>query len=144
MNFYTMAGAIGVALGIIWVVFLLVARALLRAYRIPPNAIFTVFTVGLVLALMVAAYHVSDYCLAAVGMTAPKDVITFRRIWIAIWALAMIASIQIFLDIRRMAQPGPRRTAGPNSSDLHNPQRPRAQAAPKRGRNSKNARNRRP
>jgi hypothetical protein len=106
MNFYTMACAIGVVLGIIWVTYLLAARAYLRSRRIRPNALFTVFTVGLVILLMVAAYRVSDHLLAAIGMANPKDIITFRRIWLVIWAVSMLASIQIFIDIRRMAERG--------------------------------------
>ncbi|MGH8012687.1 MAG: hypothetical protein ACREQ4_09330 [Candidatus Binataceae bacterium] len=107
MNFYTMAGAIGVALGIIWAVYLVMARAYLRRYHIRPNALFTVFTVGLVILLMIGGYRMSDYLLAVIGRANPKDIVTFRRIWLAIWAVSMLASIQIFIDIRRMAETRP-------------------------------------
>jgi hypothetical protein len=57
----------------------------------------------MVLALMLAGFRISDRCLQTLGLSTPANTIIFRRIWIAIWALAMLASIQVFLDIRRMA-----------------------------------------
>jgi hypothetical protein len=37
----------------------------------------------------------------------PALLVKFRRVWIIIWALGMAASIQLFIDIRRMSMPVP-------------------------------------
>ncbi|MGH7986893.1 MAG: hypothetical protein ACREQX_11490 [Candidatus Binataceae bacterium] len=141
MHFYTMAGAIGVVLGIIWVVYLLAARAYLRRFHIRPNVLFTIFTVGLVILLMVGAYHVSDYILATIGMADPGHIVTFRRIWLVIWAVSMVASIQIFIDIRRMAETR-QATFKPNAPTRAN--RPRKTgASAEHTRTNRNLRNRR-
>jgi len=107
MNFYLYAAIIGAGISGTWVVWLIAARAVLRRYELKPGYLLSVVQVVLVLALMYAGFRLSDYCLEILGRTAPTDAILFRRIWIAIWALAMVASIQIFLDIRRMAVSGP-------------------------------------
>jgi len=107
MNFYTYAAAVGAGISIIWVAWLFAARATLRRRQLRPGYVLSIIQVVLVLALMYAGFKVSNYFLAIVGRTGVADTMLFRRIWIAIWALAMIASIQVFLDIRRMATAGP-------------------------------------
>jgi len=110
VNFYLDAAAIGLAVSAVWVLWLLAARALLRKYRLKPGFVLTMLQVALVLLLILAGFKASDYCLYRLGMHTPANTIFFRRVWIAIWALAMFASIQIFLDIRRMAEtPAPPR-----------------------------------
>ena len=122
MNFYLISAAIGVALGIIWVVWLLAARAFLRGSHAKPGAIFSVIQVAVVLALMLAAYKVSDYCFGVLNITAPKDIVLFRRVWLVIWAVSMVASIQIFLDIRRVSMPVPeQRQPRPVTRSSHRP-----------------------
>ena len=79
----------------------------LRASQAKPGAIFSVIQVAVVLTLMLAAYKVSDYCFGVLNITEPKDIVLFRRVWLLIWAVSMVASIQIFLDIRRMSMPAP-------------------------------------
>lgn len=105
MDFYLDAAAIGLALSAAWIAWLFAARAALRKYRLKPGFIMTMLQIGLVLLLIAAGFSASDYCLDRLGMHTPANVIFFRRIWIVIWALAMLASIKIFLDIRRMAEP---------------------------------------
>ena len=105
MNFYVYAVAIGAGISLAWVAWLLSARSILRTYKLRPGYVISILQVAVVLSLMIAGYRLTDYCLAVLGLTKPADAIVFRRIWIAIWAVAMIASIQIFLDIRRMAAP---------------------------------------
>jgi hypothetical protein len=111
VNFYLYAAAIGVAISLAWVSWLFAARAVLRTYNLKPSHLLTFLQVGVVLGLIVTGFKISDYCLGILGMNTPANTIFFRRIWIAIWAVAMIASIQIFLEIRRMAavspNPGP-------------------------------------
>jgi len=107
MNFYLVSAAIGVGLGITWVAWLFAARTFLRASHAKPSAFFSVLQVAVVLTLMLAAYKVSDYCFGVLNITAPKDIVLFRRVWLVIWAVSMVASIQIFLDIRRMSMPAP-------------------------------------
>lgn len=107
MNFYLYAASIGAGISIAWVVWLFAIRAALRRYKLKPGYLLSVIQVALVLALMFLGFKLSDYCLEILSRTTPSDAILFRRIWIAIWALAMLASIQIFLDIRRMAASGP-------------------------------------
>ena len=107
MNFYLVSAGIGVGLGITWVAWLFAARTFLRASRAKPGAIFSVIQVAVVLTLMLAAYKVSDYCFGVLNITEPRDIVMFRRVWLVIWAVSMVASIQIFLDIRRMSMPAP-------------------------------------
>jgi hypothetical protein len=111
MNFYLMAVAIGLALVLAWIGWLLAVRAFLRAAKSTPGALLSVIQVVAVLALMLAAYRVSEWCFGILGIgqaDAPALMVKFRRIWIVIWALGMAASIQLFLDIRRMGTPPPR------------------------------------
>src|SRR5271170_5186101 len=110
MNFYLMAAAIGLALIVIWIGWLLTVRAFLRAAKSTPGALLSVIQVVAVLALMLAAYRVSERCFRILGINAadaPALMVKFRRVWIMIWALGMAASIQLFIDIRRMSTPGP-------------------------------------
>jgi hypothetical protein len=107
MNFYLISAAIGVGLGITWVAWLFAARTFLRASHAKPGAIFSVIQVAVVLTLMLAAYKVSDYCFGVLNITEPSDIVLFRRVWLLIWAVSMVASIQIFLDIRRISMPVP-------------------------------------
>jgi len=123
MKFYLDAAVIGGGISIVWIVWLFAARATLRRHQLRPGYILSVVQIALVLALMLAGFKLSDHFLDLLGRAGPSDTILFRRIWIAIWALAMIGSIQIFLDIRRMAMPGPdlsrtsvRRTQPPKRS----------------------------
>jgi hypothetical protein len=106
MNFYLYAFALGAGISLVWVAWLLAARAVLRVYKLRPGYVLSILQVAIVLALMLAGYRLSDYCMRVLGSSLPADTIVFRRIWIAIWAVAMLASIQIFLDIRRMAATG--------------------------------------
>jgi hypothetical protein len=108
MEFYLMAVAIGVGLALIWLGWLLAVRTLIRATRSAPGAIISVIQVAVVLLLMLAGYHVTDSCFTRLRISAadaPAALVTFRRIWILIWGLGMVASIQVFLDIRRMSTP---------------------------------------
>lgn len=105
MDFYLDALAIGLALSVVWVAWLVTARAVLRKYRLKPGFLMTILQIGVVLLMIAAAYSVSDYCLYRLGMHTPANVVFFRRIWIVVWAIGMLASIKIFLDIRRMAEP---------------------------------------
>lgn len=111
MNFYLMAVAIGLALVLAWIGWLLAVRTFLRAAKSTPGALLSVIQVVAVLALMLAAYRVSEWCFGILGINpadTPALMVKFRRIWIAVWALGMAASIQLFLDIRRMGTPAPR------------------------------------
>lgn len=105
MKFYLYASAIGVILSAAWIIWLLGVRRLLRIYRFQPGAVLSVLQVVVVLALMQIGYRMTDYCLAKLGMTLPDEVKLFRHIWVLIWMAAMAITIQIFLDIRRMATP---------------------------------------
>jgi hypothetical protein len=110
MNFYLMAATIGVALIAVWIAWLLAVRAYLRAAKSTPGALLSVIQVVAVLALMVTAYRVSEWCFRILGVNAsdtPALMVKFRRIWILVWALGMAASIQLFIDIRRMSTPAP-------------------------------------
>jgi hypothetical protein len=110
MNFYLMAAAIGLALIVIWIGWLLAVRALLRTAKSTPGALLSVIQVVAVLALMLAAYRVSEWCFRMLSINpadAPALMVKFRRVWILIWALGMAASIQLFIDIRRMSMPAP-------------------------------------
>jgi hypothetical protein len=110
MTLYLMAAAIGVALIAVWIVWLLALRAFLRAAKSTPGALLSVIQVVAVLALMLTAYRVSEWCFRMLGVNAsdaPALMVKFRRIWILIWALGMAASIQLFIDIRRMSTPAP-------------------------------------
>lgn len=128
MNFYLYAVAIGAGISLAWVAWLLAARAVLRTYKLRPGYVLSILQVTVVLALMLAGYRLSDYCLGILGSTMPADTVVFRRIWIAIWAVAMLASIQIFLEIRRMAAAGrnaaPRLVRSPASRVKRPPRRP--------------------
>lgn len=104
-NFYLYAIAIGAAVSSIWVLWLLVARAFFRASNFRPGYLFSIFQVVVVLALMRAAMIAQDYGVARLGVCEPADLVFFRRIWLLVWVLAMASSIQLFLDIRRMATP---------------------------------------
>ena len=110
MNFYMMAVAIGLALVVLWIGWLLAVRAFLRAAKSTPGALLSVIQVVAVLALMLTAYRVSEWCFRMLGVSTadtPALMVKFRRIWILIWALGMAASIQLFIDIRRMSTPAP-------------------------------------
>lgn len=110
MNFYLAASAIGIALILIWIGWLLAIRAFLRAARSTPGALLSVLQVVVVLALMLGAYRVSEWYFKIYGIDAadaPALMVKFRRVWIVVWALGMAASIQLFLDIRRMSMTPP-------------------------------------
>lgn len=110
MNFYLVAAAIGLALIVIWIGWLLAVRAFLRAAKSTPGALLSVLQVVIVLALMLAAYRVSEWYFRILGVdaaAAPALMVKFRRVWIIVWALGMAASIQLFIDIRRMSMPPP-------------------------------------
>jgi hypothetical protein len=126
MDFYTYAAAIGAGISIVWVAWLFSARAVLRKYQLRPGYILSVLQVALVLLLMLAGFKLSDRCLEILNRTSPTDTLLFRRVWIMIWAVAMVASIQVFLDIRRMAsQPVPSPTPGRRPSTPADKKRPR-------------------
>jgi hypothetical protein len=110
MNFYLSAAAIGVALILIWIGWLLAVRAFLRAAKSTPGALLSVLQIVVVLALMLSAYRVSEWYFRIHGIDAadaPALMVKFRRVWIIVWALGMAASIQLFIDIRRMSMPPP-------------------------------------
>ena len=110
MNFYLMAAAIGFALIVIWIGWLLAVRAFLRSAKTTPGALLSVLQVVVVLALMLSAYRVSEWYFRVQAINpadAPALLVKFRRVWIIIWALGMAASIQLFIDIRRMSMPVP-------------------------------------
>jgi hypothetical protein len=79
----------------------------LRTYRLKPGYLLSILQVAIVLGLLFGGFRASDYFLRLLGRSLPADVVLFRRVWIVIWAIAMIASIQIFLEIRGMATPAP-------------------------------------
>jgi len=110
MNFYLVAAVIGVALILIWIGWLLAVRAFLRAAKSTPGALLSVLQVVVVLALMLSAYRVSEWYFRIHGVdvaAAPALMLKFRRVWIVVWLLGMAASIQLFIDIRRMSLPPP-------------------------------------
>jgi hypothetical protein len=110
MNFYLAAAAIGAALIVIWIGWLLAVRAFLRAAKSTPGALLSVLQVVVVLALMLSAYRVSEWYFRVHGIDAadaPALMLKFRRVWIVVWLLGMAASIQLFIDIRRMSMPPP-------------------------------------
>jgi hypothetical protein len=127
MNFFTAAGAIGLALILIWIGWLLAVRAFLRAAKTTPGALLSVLQVVVVLALMLGAYRVSEWYFRVAAISpadTPALMIKFRRIWIIIWALGMAASIQLFIDIRRMSTPVPSAVRRPpQSSGRRRPRR---------------------
>ena len=127
MNFYTAAGAIGLALILIWIGWLLAVRAFLRAAKTTPGALLSVLQVVVVLALMLGAYRVSEWYFRVAAISpadTPALMIKFRRIWIIIWALGMAASIQLFIDIRRMSTAVPSSVRRPpQSSGRRRPRR---------------------
>jgi hypothetical protein len=126
INFYLMAAAIGLALVVIWIGWLLAVRAFLRTAKSTPGALLSVIQVVAVLALMLAAYRVSEWCFRILGINAndaPALMVKFRRVWILIWALGMAASIQLFIDIRRMSTPAPRPSRQPPPPSSRNRQR---------------------
>ena len=127
MNFYTAAGVIGLALILIWIGWLLAVRAFLRAAKTTPGALLSVLQVVIVLALMLRAYRVSEWYFRVAAISpadTPALMIKFRRIWIIIWALGMAASIQLFIDIRRMSTPVPSSARRPpQSSGRRRPRR---------------------
>jgi hypothetical protein len=119
MNFYLSAAAIGVALILIWIGWLLAVRAFLRSAKSTPGALLSVLQVVVVLALMLSAYRVSEWYFRIHGIDAadaPALMVKFRRVWIIVWALGMAASIQLFIDIRRMSMPPPPSIRRPPSS----------------------------
>jgi len=80
-----------------------------------------VIQVVAVLALMLSAYRVSEWYFRSLGIdaaAAPALMVKFRRIWIIVWALGMAASIQLFIDIRRMGTPPPPSIRRPPSSSI--------------------------
>jgi len=110
MNFYLVAAVIGVALILIWIGWLLAVRAFLRAAKSTPGALLSVLQVVVVLALMLSAYRVSEWYFHIHGVdaaAAPALMLKFSRVWIVVWLLGMAASIQLFVDIRRMSLPPP-------------------------------------
>jgi len=110
MNFYLVAAAIGAALIVIWIGWLLAVRTFLRAAKSTHGALLSVLQVAVVLALMLGAYRVSEWYFRINGIdaaAAPALMVKFRRVWIIVWALGMAASIQLFIDIRRMSMPPP-------------------------------------
>lgn len=126
MTFYLIAIGIGVVLAGTWVGWLLAVRAFLHATKSAPGALLSIIQVVVVLALMLAAYHVSDWSLRALGIdtaAAPALMVKFRRIWIVVWALGMAASIQLFIDIRRMSTPPPSVRRPPRSAANRRPRR---------------------
>jgi hypothetical protein len=126
MNFYLTAAAIGVALILVWIGWLLAVRAFLRSARSTPGALLSILQVVIVLALMLGATRISEICFVKLGLDAadtPALMLKFRRIWVVIWALGMAASIQLFLDIRRMATPAPSSVRRPPQSSMR--RRPR-------------------
>jgi hypothetical protein len=119
MNFYLIAAAIGVALILIWIGWLLAVRAFLRSAKSTPGTLLSVLQVVVVLALMLGAYRVSEWYFRIHGIDAadaPALMVKFRRVWIIVWALGMAASIQLFIDIRRMSMPPPPSIRRPPSS----------------------------
>jgi hypothetical protein len=115
-KFYLAAIAVGVALALGWLLWLLAARAFLRAAKSTPGATLSIIQVAVVLVLMLAGYRATDWMIPRFGFdpaTAPGAAMTFRRVWILALGAGMIASIQIFLDIRRMATPPPRQPRSP-------------------------------
>jgi hypothetical protein len=126
MNFYLIAAAIGVVLIAIWIGWLLAVRAFLRAAKSTPGALLSVLQVVVVLALMLTAYRVSEWYFRVLGINtadAPALMVKFRRVWIIIWALGMAASIQLFIDIRRMSTPAPPSLRRPPPSARKSPRR---------------------
>lgn len=122
MDFYLYAAAVGAAISALWIAWLLAARAVLRKYRLKPGYLLSVLQVAIVLGLLFGGFSISDYFLDLLGRRLPADVVLFRRVWIVIWAVAMIASIQIFLEIRGMATPA-QPPPGGRSGARSNPQR---------------------
>jgi hypothetical protein len=119
MNFYLVAAVIGVALILIWIGWLLAVRAFLRVAKSTPGALLSVLQVVVVLALMLGAYRVSEWYFRIHGINAadaPAMMVKFRRVWIILWALGMAASIQLFIDIRRMSIPPPKSIRRPPPS----------------------------
>jgi hypothetical protein len=126
MNFFLIAAAIGLALIVIWIGWLLAVRAFLRTAKSTPGALLSAIQVVAVLALMLVAYRVSEWCFRILGVSAaeaPALMVKFRRIWIVIWALGMAASIQLFIDIRRMSMPAPPPIRRPPPPSARNRQR---------------------
>jgi hypothetical protein len=123
MNLYMAAMAIGVGLALIWLSWLLTVRAYLRRTRSKPGILLSILQVIIVLLIMQLAYRVSDHYFAWANITSPDVMRTFRRIWILVLAAAMVASIQIFLDIRKMAEPSsaPRRSRPMNRAGRRRP-----------------------
>jgi hypothetical protein len=105
MNLYLAAAAIGVGLALIWLSWLLTVRVYLRRTRSKPGILLSILQVIIVLLMMQLAYRVSDHYFAWANVTSPDVMRAFRRIWIVILAAGMVATIQIFLDIRKMAEP---------------------------------------
>ena len=105
MNLYLAAVMVGVGLVLIWLSWLLTVRLYLHRTRSKPGILLSILQVIVVLLMMQLAYRVSDHYFAWANITAPDVMKTFRRIWILVLAAGMVASIQIFLDIRKMAEP---------------------------------------
>jgi hypothetical protein len=96
---------LGAGLVLIWLSWLLTVRLYLRRTRSRPGILLSILQVIVVLLMMQLAYRVSDHYFAWANITSPDVMKTFRRIWILVLAAGMVASIQIFLDIRKMAEP---------------------------------------
>ena len=105
MNLYLAAVAIGVGPHSDLGRWLLAVRTYLRRTRGQPGILLSILQVIIVLLLIQGAYRVTDHYFAWANITAPDVMKTFRRTWILIWGAGMVASIQIFLDIRKMAEP---------------------------------------
>jgi hypothetical protein len=107
MNYYVAAAAIGLGLAAIWVLWLIAVRSYLRRTRSHPGILLSILQVVVVLLLMQLAYRVSDRYFEWSNITTPEAMKTFRRIWILTFGAGMVASIQLFLDIRKMAEAPP-------------------------------------
>ncbi|MGA2409365.1 MAG: hypothetical protein ABSG46_03115 [Candidatus Binataceae bacterium] len=107
MDYYVAAAAIGAGLAAIWVIWLLALRTYLRRTRGRPGILLSVLQVVIVLLLLLTASRVSNRYFIWANVTAPAAMMTFRRIWILVWGAGMVATIQIFIDIRKMATPAP-------------------------------------
>ena len=107
MNFYVAAVAVGLGLAAVWVLWLIAVRSYLRRTRSRPGILLSILQVVVVLLLMQLAYRLSDRYFDWANITAPDAMKTFRRIWILTYGAGMVASIQLFLDIRKMAESRP-------------------------------------
>jgi hypothetical protein len=122
MNFYMAAVAIGLGIAVAWITWLLVVRTFLRRTNSRPGVLLSILQVIIVLLLMQIAWRLSDRYFDFANITSPDAMKTFRRIWILTFGAGMVASIQLFLDIRKMAEPMP---ASRPASPMNRPRRRR-------------------